>query len=81
MNPILAEVLVSNSSGLVSQLFTALIVGICILAIWWVGRWFIAKLGAPAVALTVWTGIFILVGLIVVINFLMGLGGKSFIRF
>lgn len=77
---ILSEVIVANGDGLVGRLFTALIVGICVMLIWWVGKWFLAKIAAPAIALTVWTGLFILVGLIVVLNFLLGLGGHSFIR-
>lgn len=70
-----------SGDGLVQNLVVALLVGICILLIWWVGRWFITKLAAPAIAMTIWTGIFILVGLIVAINFLMSLGGHGFIKF
>ena len=68
-----------SSSGLVSGLLFVLLVGICVLLIWWVGTWFIGKLGAPAIARTIWDGLFILVGLVVVINFVLGLGGHAFV--
>lgn len=68
------------NGGLVQSLFYFLIIGICVALVWWVGTWFISKLGAPGVASTVWNGLFILVGLIVIINFLMGLSGHPFIR-
>jgi hypothetical protein len=85
MTPILltlADVSLSTGSdgGLVHALFLFLIIGICVGAIWWVGRWFITKLALPALAMTIWTGLFILIGLIVLINFLLSLVGKGFIR-
>jgi hypothetical protein len=85
MTPILitlADVSLSTGSdgGLVHSLFFFLIIGICVAAIWWVGRWFFVKLALPAVAMTIWTGLFILIGLIVLINFLLSLTGHPFIR-
>jgi hypothetical protein len=41
--------------------------------------WFIGKLAAPGIVRTIWDGLFILVGLVVIINFLLGLGGHAFI--
>jgi hypothetical protein len=69
----------SSSGGLIHGLMFVLLVGICVLLIWWVGTWFIGRLGAPGIVRTVWDGLFILVGLVVIINFLMGLGGHAFI--
>ena len=69
-----------NGNGIVHLLLVVLIVAVCCLLIWWVGRWVMTKLAAPAVAMTVWDGLFIFIGLIVVINFLLGLIGKSFIQ-
>lgn len=74
-------VFTGGGDGLVHQLFLVLIIGICVALIWAVGRWFIQKLAAPALVMTIWNGFFLLVGLIVVINFLLGLAGHSFIRF
>lgn len=77
---ILADVIsLGGSGGVIHELLMFLLVGICVAAIWWVGRWFITRMALPAVAMTIWSGIFLLVGLIVLVNFLMGLGGHSFI--
>lgn len=71
---------VLSGEGMVNQLLFVLIIGICILVVWWLGRWFITQLGAPAIVMTVWNGLFILLGGICVINFLLGLVGRPFIR-
>jgi hypothetical protein len=68
-----------NSSAIISGLLYFLLVGICVLAIWWVGTWFIGKLGAPGIVLNLWDGLFILVALFVVINFLLGLAGHPLV--
>ena len=68
------------SRGVIYTLLRFLVIGIACLAIWWVGQWFMHSLGAPSVAFTIWTGIFILVGLIVFIDFLCGLIGKPFLN-
>jgi hypothetical protein len=82
---LLAETLHLNtggdSSGLIHALFLVLIIGICIALIWAAGRWFITKMAAPALVMTVWNGFFLLVGLIIVINFLMSLVGHGFITY
>lgn len=68
-----------SSNGVIHALLFVLLVGICVLLIWWTGTWFIGKLGAPAIVRTIWDGLFILVGLVVIINFLMGIGGHAFL--
>lgn len=78
--PTFGEAVFVNGDGLVHQLFLVLIIGICVALIWGVGRWFIQKLGAPPVAMTIWNGIFILIGLIVAVNFLLSLAGHPFIQ-
>lgn len=77
LQPMLAAV---SGEGIVNQLLFVLVVGICVLLIWWVGKWFIVKLGAPPIAMTIWNGLFILLGLFVVVNFLLGLVGYPVIR-
>jgi hypothetical protein len=67
-----------SGEGLVRNLLFLLIIVICVAAIYFVGRWFLAKL-ANATALMVWDGFFLLVGLIVVLNFLLSLIGRQFI--
>jgi hypothetical protein len=78
MNLMLADI---GGSGLVHDLFAFLIIGVCCLIVWALGRWAITALGAPAMAMTIWTGLFIFVGAIILINFLLGLAGHPFIRY
>lgn len=77
LTPMLAAV---DGEGMVRQLLFVLIVGLCVLIVWWLGRYFITKLAADGIVMTVWNGLFILLGGIVVINFLLGLVDKPFIR-
>jgi hypothetical protein len=76
--PMLAD-LTSGGDGMIHKLLMVLIVGICVGIVFLVGRWFIQRPGVPAVAMTIWVGLFILVGAIVIINFLLGLGGHQFV--
>jgi hypothetical protein len=71
----------ATSGGLVHDLFAVLIISICCAIIWWLGRWFIEKMALPGLVLTVWTGLFLLVGAIVLINFLLGLTGHGFLHY
>ena len=80
-NMILSEIVIAGGGGLVHGLLMFLIVGVCLALVWYFGKWILAQLGAPAIALTIWTALFALVGLIIVINFLLGLGGHSFIQY
>ena len=84
MNTLFADAIViagGGGSGLIHQLFVVLIIGICALALWAAGRWIITKLAAPGIVMTVWTGFFLLLGLIVVLNFLLSLIGHGFIAY
>lgn len=83
MNPILADAFLKDpqAGGLIHGLFLVLIVVICVALIWAAGRWFIQKVAAPAVVMTVWNGFFILVGLVIIVNFLMSLLGHGFIAY
>jgi hypothetical protein len=78
VTPMLAAV---SGDSLVHQLVVVLIVGICALIIWWAGRYFIGALAAPAIVLTAWNGLFILLGVLFIINFLLGLVGHPFVQF
>jgi hypothetical protein len=68
-----------DGQGLVHQLMVVLIIAVCAAIVWALGRWVAAKLAAPAVVMTVWNGLFLFVGAICVINFLLGLAGHPFI--
>lgn len=77
----ISSVVIAGGSGVVNEFLMFLLVGVCLLLIWLAGRWVLAKCAAPAIALTVWTGLFGLIGLIIIINFLLGLGGHAFISY
>ena len=77
---ILADAIsLGGSSGLIHGLLMLLLIGICVGLIYWVGTWFIGKIGAPGIVGTCWTGLFLLILLVVIINFVMGLGGHAFV--
>lgn len=83
--PILADVSLKSGrgiggDGLVHQLLMILVVGICVGIVYAMGWWFLKRPPIPAIALTVWNGLFILVGGIIIINFLLSLGGHQFIE-
>lgn len=78
--PVFGDVVFAGGDGLVHSLFVVLIIGLCVALIWAAGRWFIQKLAAPALVMTIWNGFFLLVGLIVVVNFLLSLTGHPFIH-
>ena len=68
-----------EGDSLVRNLFVLLIILICCGAIYYVGRIFISKAGKP-LPLMVWDGLFLLIGLIFVLDFLLGLVGRGFIN-
>jgi len=72
---------VSSGDGLVKLAFQVLIIGLCLLIVFALGRWLIQKFAMPPVVLTCWIGLFLIVGAVVVINFLMGLGGHQFLHY
>ena len=72
--PILAD-----GSGLIHQAFAVLVFAVCALIVWALGKYLGKKLNAPAIAQTVWDGLFVLVAAIVIINFLLSLIGHGFI--
>lgn len=80
---ILADVSISTGGGggVVHVFLILLIVAVCLLLIWFAGKWVLQQFAAPPVALTIWTGLFGLLGLIVIINFLLSLGGYGFLRY
>lgn len=69
-----------GGDGLVNQLLTLLLFGICIAIVYAMGYWFFTRPKVPPLVMMIWNGLFILVGGIVIINFLMGLGGNQFIK-
>lgn len=73
----LAEIKVGGD-GFISQLLTLLVLGICVAIIYFMGNYFAKK--APPIALQIWNGLFVLIGGIIIINFLLGLTGHAFLK-
>ncbi len=69
-----------SGEGLIHNLLMALIVMICGGILYMMGRYFFTREGVPGIAMTIWNGLFILVGGIVLINFLMSLAGHPLVR-
>lgn len=83
-NIILAEaVRVSTGGGsdLIHSVFVILILAICLVILWFAGDWCFKKMGVPAIVLTIWVAFFLLIGLVVVLNFLLSLIGHGFISY
>jgi len=72
-----ATTLQLGGDGFINQLVTFLVIGLCVGLLYAAAHYFAARPKAPAVALTVVNGLFIIVGVLVVINFLLGLTGKK----
>lgn len=76
-NLMLAEI---NGSGIVHNLVIVLLIGICVGIVYWVGSYFIRTIPLPGLAGKIWDGLFILLGMLVVVNFLLGLAGWSVVK-
>ena len=73
-----------NGEGLVKDMFTLLIVGICLFIVWGLGYLLATKafkVANTSLAIIVWTGLFVLVAAIAVVNFLLSLIGHGFIAY
>lgn len=80
MNEIMLAAIDIGGKGFINQLVTLLIYGICVGLIYAAGLWFLRRPSIPPVVLTIWNGLFILLGLVIILNFLLGLGDKQFIE-
>jgi hypothetical protein len=78
MDTLLAEV--SGGPGLVQLALQALILAVCLLIVFALGKWAIGKFKLSENVQTCWLGFFLLMGAIIAINFLLGLSGHSFIH-
>lgn len=79
MNTFLAAIEIGGT-GMINQLLTFLLLGICVGLVYAAGWWFIKNPPVPPIVLKIWQGLFIIVGLIVIINFLLGLTGNPIIK-
>jgi hypothetical protein len=82
MNTLLAAATLDfANSGVIGQLLVFFVVVACIGIVWALGHWGFPKIGLPQLVITVWDCIFILLGAIMLINFLLSLVGKQFIHY
>lgn len=75
--PLLAEI---SGDSMIHSLMYVLIIGICLGIIWWLGNYVMARLGAPPMAATAWTIIFVVLICFALINFLLGMSGHPLVR-
>ena len=76
----LADVSIGSGSGLIDHgihLLLMILAGAVLYAIGW---WFFKDPPLPPIVLKVWKGLFVLFGGILLIDFLLSLGGKGFIH-
>lgn len=73
-------VMAGSGEGMVRDLLWIFAL-ICIaLIVWGLGKYFFPKLKAPPLVMTIWDGLFILLGALVAINFILGLFGHPMIH-
>lgn len=77
MKTILAAAVISGDNFL-SNMAALLVYIMCAAILWALGRWLFAIGKLPPLVLTVWTAIFVVVGALALINFLLGLVGHGF---
>lgn len=70
-----------NGTDIIHQLVALVIVIVCALIVYGLGRWMFGAFKTPPVVMTVWNGLFILLGALVAINFLLSLIGHPLITF
>jgi hypothetical protein len=82
LNSVFVAAVNVSGDGMVQSLLYVLIIGICLGVIWFLGRYFMQKFGAPPpLAFTVWTAIFVLLVAVAFINFLLGMTGHPLVNF
>jgi hypothetical protein len=74
--PFLAEI---SGSGFVHQLIAVLLVALCVAVVYGIGWYFFSKPPFGGIVLKIWNGFFILVGGLIIINFLLSLNGHGFV--
>jgi hypothetical protein len=75
--PILAAV---SGEAMVKQLLWIFALIVIALIVWLLGRYFFPKLKAPEMLLTIWDGLFVLLGALILINFILSLFGHPLLN-
>lgn len=78
LTPMLAAV---SGESLIHTLVYVLVIGACLCLIYWLGNFLIGKFGAPPMVATAWTVIFVVIAVLFLINFLLMLIDRPWIRF
>lgn len=76
----LAALNIGSGDGFVNNLFQVLILALACGVIYGIGWYFFRNPPFGAIAMKIWNGFFVLIGGIIILNFLLGLGGHSFIK-
>lgn len=79
----IADITLGSDDGLIHQLMMLLLVLLAAGVLYFMGWWFATRprvAQAAPIALTIWNGLFILIGGIIVINFLLSMGNHGFIK-
>jgi hypothetical protein len=80
MNMILSEISVGGGTGLVHSLLVLLIIALCVGIVYAMAWYFFSKPPAPQIIMKIVNAVFVLIGGIIAINFLLSLFDKQFIR-
>lgn len=79
MNTLIAAIKMGGE-GLINQLLTFLLIALCVSIVYVMGWFFFRKPPVPPVVLFIWQGLFVLLGGLVIINFLLSLAGHPLIK-
>jgi hypothetical protein len=77
---ILAAAQTMSGQDMIKGLGLLLVIGICLLIIWLMGRYFFPKLSAPPVVIQIWDGLFVLIGGFVLINLILSIAGYPIVK-
>jgi len=67
-----------NGSDIVHGFIAILIIAVCCLIVWALGRYLGTTFKAPPIAFVIWNVLFVCIGAIVILNFLLSLIGRGY---
>jgi hypothetical protein len=76
----LAAATAMSGQEMIKGLGLLLVIGICLLIIWLMGRYFFPMLSAPPVVMKIWDGLFVLIGGFALINFILSIAGYPIVK-
>lgn len=78
LNPMLAAV---SGESMINTLIYVLVIGACLCLIYWLGKFLMTKFSAPPMFATAWMVLFVVIAVLFLINFLLTLIGRPWVRF